>query len=182
MVLFVISAALLFPLTSVLAYQHDLRDDLGSLNTSYFKAVNVGDTWVDQTNESNGYDTDTPIDCIEQYDWCRSGTGTGDYATWYPYPNPSPYWMCPYNHVAMQSNWAAANALYITESNGGGSRATSVIYQGYYLNAWYQLPNGRMYNSDYARVQGYGGGSGSITADATDFHFNPNNSSDSSCS
>lgn len=172
-------ALLFLPITSVFAYQHDVRDDQGQLNTTYFTTRNVLSFWTAFPNASNGFDNDTAIDCLELYTSC-SQQATGDTATWWPYPSPSPYWMCPFSHVAKQSTWSTAYAQYLTNANG--SQSFSVMYQPRYLNAWYALPNGDFRTYDYSEVMGDGGGQGAISADATDFHFNPNNPDDSSCS
>jgi hypothetical protein len=177
--LLTIAAVFVFPVSAALAYSHDPRDDQGSLYTSYFQATNIGDMWISQRNDYNGYDYDTAIDCLEGYDWCKAAGGTGDFATWYPYPSPSPYWMCPFIHIANYPGWGNANAEYSTEASG--HYAYSTISQGQYLNAWYTAPNGDYTTNDWTRVTAIGGGGGTINADAADFHYNPLNANDSAC-
>lgn len=168
----------MFPVDSVLAYSHDVRDDQGQLNTAFFKTTNVNETWINQSNSNNGYDYDTAVDCLEEYSDCVS-PGTSDTATWYPDPNPSPYWMCPFTHIAKQPTWSDSMAQYDTYA--GSTNSYSTMFQEDYLNAWYALPNGDFHTGDNVEVTQIGQGGGAMTADATDFHYNPYNANDSAC-
>lgn len=166
----------LFPLTPAFAYWQYLRDEVAGTGT-YFKYADSSNTrWSFPTNQPNGYDNDTGVDCLEEYSWCQSGTT--DWASYYP-SNPSAWWLCPKAHVASLASWSSNYARYTSHTAGAISYAD--MKQSYYLNAWYDAPNAKYYGGDYLHVNNMGGGDGSISVDMMAFHYNPNNSNDSSC-
>lgn len=174
-ILFALVAVILLPVQSVLAYEQTYRDEPGpGVN---FYGSNPG--WVYQNNQYNGYDWNTELDCLENLPNCESGPN-GDYGKYWPTPSPQPYWMCPYAHIASESNWSSADAKYYVDS-GGGSQTSTLLDQPYYLNAWVTLPNANFWSDGFVEVANEGGGNGTISADMITFHYNSLNAGDSTC-
>jgi len=181
-VLLACAAASLFPVTSASAYWQYYVDDGAGTGAGFSYHENPGGSnptyWSFQPQENNGYDMNTGIDCLEEYSWCQS-SGTSDWATYTP-GNSSTWWLCPHTHIAMQTSWSSATARYTSHTGHGISWED--MNQSYYRDAWYAGPNAQYNSGDYFHVNNMGGGTGSISVDMTTFHYNPNNSNDSTCS
>lgn len=171
-------AASLFPITSTFAYWQYYADDAGGNGANFQYQDSPNNRWSFQLNESNGYDNDTAIDCLEEYSGCKS-SGTSDWATWTP-GNTRLWWLCPKTHIAKQSNWSSNDARYTSHTSSGA--IWQDMHQPYFLDNWYPAPNADYSPGDYLHLNNMGNGGGSISADMTTFHYNPNNSTDTSCS
>ncbi|MGH2442975.1 MAG: hypothetical protein ACRDFX_07420 [Chloroflexota bacterium] len=172
-------AMVAYPMSAAFAYGHNVRDDSDS--SAYFVTfAESREGWTHVIGPGNGFDFNTMVDCEQLDVSCEMGTFDG--AQWYPYPNPSGYWMCPYAHIARQANWSGNYAVY--GASGGPSES---LPQWEYLDQWPPVPKQYFYQTGWEEIvnEGPSGtgvqGAGAINADAVDFHYNPNNRNDPNC-
>jgi hypothetical protein len=158
--LLMLLALLALPASSVQAYSGPqvIRDDHdGNPFVEW-----GGQMWAGVSNVNNGYDSN------HMYAFEGSYPNYA-YFDWYPFPNPSPTYMCPFPHIPNVSQ-SKDDVQYTSTPT---MQSTPDIDQGQTKGWWVAGIPGNFTSSDWIEVEGDSGISSlTLTADAVSFHYN----------